>query len=333
MVSAHWEAPVFTVQATAQPGMIYDYGGFPPHTYQVHYRSPGAPALAQRVQSLIAAAGLPAALDAERGYDHGLFSPMQAIYPAADVPTLQLSLKRGLDPAEHLALGRALAPLRDEDVLIIGSGLSYHNLRAFGPQAAAPSKAFDDWLARSLAQPPAARSQALVDWEQAPAARLAHPREEHLIPLMVAVGAAESDTAVRVYHEAAFVGGLSVSSYRFDSGLSRPVRATGSAPPVRPASARWPAAPRRSGSPSAPRRHAARSCSSWASAGRAGMRGTPASRAGSPRGSPCSAHTSIANHRPWPNTTLRSGNCSSVARTWSTRPAKVRKLSAPGPVQ
>jgi aromatic ring-opening dioxygenase catalytic subunit (LigB family) len=215
MVSAHWEAPAFTVQATAQPGMIYDYGGFPPHTYQVHYRSPGAPALAVRVQALVQAAGLPAAVDAERGYDHGMFSPMQAIYPQADVPVLQLSLRRGLDPAEHLALGRALAPLRDEDVLIVGSGLSYHNLRAFGPQAAAPSKAFDDWLGQAMANAPAQRSQALVDWEQAPAARIAHPREEHLIPLMVAVGAAEGEQAARVYHESDFVGGLSVSSYRF----------------------------------------------------------------------------------------------------------------------
>ncbi|PZP96420.1 MAG: dioxygenase [Variovorax paradoxus] len=215
MVSAHWEAPAFTAQATAQPGMLYDYGGFPPHTYQVHYRSPGAPALAQRVLALVQAAGLPAALDAERGYDHGMFSPMQAIYPQADVPVLQLSLRRGLDPAEHLALGRALAPLRDEDVLIVGSGLSYHNLRAFGPQAAAPSKAFDDWLGQTLASASAARSQALVDWEQAPAARIAHPREEHLIPLMVAVGAAEGEQAARIYHESAFMGGLSVSSYRF----------------------------------------------------------------------------------------------------------------------
>ncbi len=215
MVSAHWEEPAFTVQATAQPGMIYDYGGFPPHTYQVHYRSPGAPVLAQRVQALVAAAGLPAALDAERGYDHGMFSPMQAIYPQADVPVLQLSLRRGLDPAEHLALGRALTPLRDADLLVIGSGLSWHNLRAFGPQAAVPSKAFDDWLAQALGSAPATRMQALVDWEQAPAARRAHPREDHLLPLMVAVGAAEGEPATRIYHESAFVGGLSVSSYRF----------------------------------------------------------------------------------------------------------------------
>ncbi|MFT3720529.1 DODA-type extradiol aromatic ring-opening family dioxygenase [Pseudorhodoferax sp.] len=216
MVSAHWEAPAFTVQSAAQPGMLYDYHGFPPHTYQVHYRSPGAPALAQRVQALLRAAGLPAAADPARGYDHGMFSPMQAIYPQADVPVAQLSLRQGLDPAEHLALGRALAPLRGEDVLVVGSGLSYHNLRAFGPQAAVPSRAFDDWLAQALLHsPPAARTQALLDWAQAPAARIAHPREEHLIPLMVAVGAAEHEPATRVYHEDAFAGGLSVSSYRF----------------------------------------------------------------------------------------------------------------------
>ena len=218
MVSAHWEEPTFTVQATAQPGMIYDYGGFPPETYHIHYRSAGSPALAQRVSALLAQAGIPVGVDAERGYDHGMFSPMRAIYPDANVPVVQLSLRQGLDPAEHLALGRALAALRDEDVLIIGSGLSYHNLRAFGPQAHVPAKAFDDWLADTMLHADAReRTQRLLDWESAPAARFAHPREEHLLPLMVAVGAAESDRAVRVYHEDAFMGGLAVSSFRLDA--------------------------------------------------------------------------------------------------------------------
>lgn len=215
MISAHWERPSFTVQAHPRPPMVYDYGGFPPHTYSVQYSASGDPALAERVRGLLQAAGLPAALDAERGYDHGMFSPMRAIYPDADVPVVQLSLKSGLDAAEHLALGRALAPLRDEEVLIIGSGLSYHNLRAFGPQAAAPAKAFDDWLQHTVVDSaPAARTQELLDWEQAPGARQSHPREEHLIPLMVAVGAAEGEAAVRVYHEDAFMGGLAVSSFR-----------------------------------------------------------------------------------------------------------------------
>jgi aromatic ring-opening dioxygenase catalytic subunit (LigB family) len=215
MVSAHWEAPDFTVMGNPKPPMIYDYGGFPEHTYQVHYDAPGSPELARRVQGLIEAAGLPASLDAERGFDHGMFSPMAAIYPKADVPVVQLSLKRGLDPAEHLALGRALAPLRNENVLIVGSGLSYHNLRNFGPQAHEPSKAFDDWLAATVDAAPAQRVERLLDWSQAPAARIAHPREEHLIPLMVAVGAAEQDAGQRIYHEDDFMGGIAVSSYRF----------------------------------------------------------------------------------------------------------------------
>ncbi|RZL94775.1 MAG: dioxygenase [Variovorax sp.] len=221
MVSAHWEAPAFTVQASAKPPMVYDYGGFPAHTYQVHYDAPGSPELARRVRQLIAAAGMPAVLDADRGFDHGAFSPMAAIYPQADVPMVQLSLKRGLDPAEHFALGRALAPLRDEDVLIVGSGLSYHNLRNFGPQAHAVSKAFDDWLDETVVQgPPDRRAARLDDWASAPSARAAHPREEHLIPLMVAAGAAETEAGVRVYHEEAFMGGLVVSSYRFGAAAN-----------------------------------------------------------------------------------------------------------------
>ncbi|WP_076997632.1 class III extradiol ring-cleavage dioxygenase [Variovorax sp. KK3] len=215
MISAHWEEPAFTVMGNPKPPMIYDYGGFPEHTYHVHYDAPGSPALAQRVQGLIAAAGLPAAIDPERGFDHGTFSPMVAIYPKAEVPTVQLSLKRGLDPAEHVALGRALAPLRDENVLIVGSGLSYHNLRNFGPQARDVSKAFDDWLGESVEAAPAQRVERLLAWSQAPAARMAHPREEHLIPLMVAAGAAGDEKGVRIYHEDAFMGGISVSNYRF----------------------------------------------------------------------------------------------------------------------
>ena len=216
MISAHWEEPAFTVMGHPRPPMVYDYGGFPAHTYQVHYDAPGAPALAHRVQALIEAAGQPARIDPERGFDHGMFSPMAVIYPQADVPVVQLSLRRGLDAAEHIALGRAIAPLRSENVLIIGSGLSYHNLRVFGPQAREVSKAFDDWLchaALEAAGPP--RSQRLLQWAAAPAARIAHPREEHLIPLMVAVGAAENEAGERVYHEDDFMGGIAVSSFRF----------------------------------------------------------------------------------------------------------------------
>jgi len=216
MVSAHWEAPRFTVQTHPNPPMLYDYGGFPEFTYHVQYAAPGAPAVAARVRALLAGAGIDSAEDPVRGFDHGMFAPMAVIWPQADVPVVQLSLRQGLDPAEHLALGRALAPLRDEGILVVGSGLSYHNLRAFGPAARAPSAAFDGWLGETLAIADAsARSAALAAWERAPAARLAHPREEHLLPLMVALGAAEGEAATRVYHERDFFGGITVSSFRF----------------------------------------------------------------------------------------------------------------------
>jgi aromatic ring-opening dioxygenase catalytic subunit (LigB family) len=131
MISAHWEEDEFTLTSNPKPPMIYDYGGFPDYTYHIHYDAPGDPALAERARALIEATGMPALLDAGRGFDHGAFTPLKIIYPKADVPVVQLSLKTGLDPATHFALGRAIAPLRDEGVLIVGSGLSYHNLRQF----------------------------------------------------------------------------------------------------------------------------------------------------------------------------------------------------------
>jgi aromatic ring-opening dioxygenase catalytic subunit (LigB family) len=216
MVTAHWEEPRFCVSAAAAPGMIYDYGGFPEHTYRIVYPAPGAPALAARVRDMIEAAGLPAGSDADRGYDHGTFVPMAVLYPQADVPVVQLSLHRGYDPAAHLALGRALAPLRNEGVLVIGSGLSYHNLRRFNASGAQASAEFDRWLqATVVSAPPPERTQRLLHWADAPSARIAHPREDHLLPLMVAVGAAESEAAECVYHEADFAGSLTVSSFCF----------------------------------------------------------------------------------------------------------------------
>ena len=221
VISGHWEDDVFAVMASPQPPMLYDYFGFPPHTYEVRYPAPGAPALAQRVAALIEAAGLPTRLDAERGFDHGTFSPLEVIYPEADVPVIQVSLQRDLDPALHLALGRALAPLRSEGVLILGSGLSYHNLRRFGEAGRAPSAAFDQWLQDALVHTePAGRPARLIDWESAPAARLAHPREDHLIPLMVAAGAAEAEAADCVYHEVGVYGGVTASSFRFGASVA-----------------------------------------------------------------------------------------------------------------
>ena len=217
VVSGHWEEPEFSIMSHPKPPMVYDYSGFPAHTYEVVYPAPGAPALAERVQALVTAAGLPARLDPQRGFDHGTFAPLVVMYPKANVPVIQVSMKTGLDPAEHLALGRALAPLRDEGVLIVGSGLSYHNLRMFGPQAKLPSQAFDTWLQDTMAAAPAEREARLLQWAHAPSARTAHPREDHLIPLMVAVGAAAADPATCCYHEDAMFGGVVVSSFRLDA--------------------------------------------------------------------------------------------------------------------
>ncbi|RZI85960.1 MAG: dioxygenase [Rubrivivax sp.] len=215
VISGHWEEDEFTVMASPQPPMVYDYSGFPAHTYGIQYPAPGSPSLARQVQGLIEGAGLKAKLDEHRGFDHGTFVPMMVIYPDAQVPVVQVSILRNQDPQAHLALGRALAPLRQEGVLIIGSGLSYHNLRAFGPAGHSASTAFDAWLQATLAAAPAERTQRLLDWASAPGARQAHPREDHLVPLMVAVGAAEQEPSHCVYHEDAFFGGIAVSSFMF----------------------------------------------------------------------------------------------------------------------
>jgi aromatic ring-opening dioxygenase catalytic subunit (LigB family) len=184
---------------SAAPPMLYDYYGFPPESYEITWPAPGNPELAARVRGLLEHAGFETAADAERGYDHGTFVPLKLTYPDADMPICQLSLIRGLDPAKHIALGRALAPLRDEGVFIIGSGLSYHNLRAFGPGARPVSVAFDSWLREAISLPAEARDRALVGWSSAPAARQAHPREEHLLPLMVVAGAAGDDLGMITY--------------------------------------------------------------------------------------------------------------------------------------
>ena len=215
MVSGHWETPDFAVMGAAHPGMVYDYGGFPPETYKILYPAPGHPELAARTLSLIQGAGLPAHMDAKQGFDHGTFAPAYVMYPQADVPIFQVSLQHGYDPAAHFALGRALAPLRDEGVLIVGSGLSYHNLRLFGPGAKVPSKAFDDWLAVTMGKTGAARTNALLDWESAPYARTCHAQEDHLVPLFTALGAAEEDVATMVYHDENVFGGVTASSYKF----------------------------------------------------------------------------------------------------------------------
>jgi len=215
MISGHWEEDDFAVMSSPSPGMVYDYGGFPDFTYQIKYSAPGSPALAKRIEELLKAADLPTHLDATRGFDHGVFAPMQVMYPQANVPLLEVSIRHSYDPRQHLALGKALAPLRDEGILIVGSGLSYHNLRGFAPQFKEPSAQFDNWLHTAMLSVPEQREAFLIDWEKAPAARICHPREDHLIPLMAAVGAAWSDKATRVYYDQKVFGNITASSYKF----------------------------------------------------------------------------------------------------------------------
>ena len=217
MVSGHWEAAGFAVSSGSRPGMVYDYYGFPDDLYHIKYCAPGSPELAQRVRALLQTGGVDARLDPTRGFDHGTFSIMKPLYPDEDMPVVQLSLDAGLDPTLHLAVGRALAPLRDEGVLIVGSGLSYHNLRAMrGTSGHEPSRQFDAWLQQTLVQAaPDARAERLIAWEGAPRAREAHPREDHLLPLMVAVGAAWNEPGATTYHQTDFAGGITASSFRF----------------------------------------------------------------------------------------------------------------------
>jgi aromatic ring-opening dioxygenase catalytic subunit (LigB family) len=214
VVSGHWEEPVFTASAAAQPRLIFDYSGFPEHTYRLTWPAPGDPELAERVAGLLSQAGLPAGLNANRGFDHGVFVPLKVAFPEAKIPVVTLSLAASLDPALHLAAGRALAPLRDEGVLIVGSGMSFHNLRAYlRPETAERARAFDSWLTRAVESPATERSALLTGWREAPFAAFAHPREEHLIPLMVAAGAGGDAPGTRIFGDEPM--GAAISAYRF----------------------------------------------------------------------------------------------------------------------
>jgi aromatic ring-opening dioxygenase catalytic subunit (LigB family) len=216
VISAHWECPEATVLSVNQHTLLFDYYGFPESSYRLTYPARGSEPVAQRVAELLAQAGIASAREEQRGLDHGVFIPFKLIYPAAEIPIVQLSLLEGLDPAEHLALGQALAPLRDEGVLIVGSGMSYHNLRSFFTtqgSAVSAAAAFDSWLGEAVTADPQQRLELLAGWQRAPGGRECHPRSEHLIPLMVAAGAAGDDAGAVVYREA--VLGKLISGVQF----------------------------------------------------------------------------------------------------------------------
>lgn len=213
VVSAHWEEPVATVTTSERPPLLFDYYGFPPAAYQITWPAPGDRALAARVQALLGDAGIQTGTDDARGFDHGTFVPLKVAYPAADVPTVQLSLLQGLDPEAHIAIGRALAPLRDEGVFIVGSGMSFHNMSGFGGQGRPAADAFDAWLRDTVVLEEGQRSRRLAQWASAPAARQAHPREEHLLPLMVIAGAAGADRGRVAFNGS--VMGVRISGVQF----------------------------------------------------------------------------------------------------------------------
>ena len=196
VISAHWEERAPTLIGSESPRMFYDYYGFPSQAYEITYPAPGSPELANEIAGLLDKNHMTARIDLQRGFDHGLFIPLKLMYRQADIPSLQLSLLRGLDPAEHVALGKALRPLIHENILVIGSGFSFHNMRAFTWEGtAAPdiaNDAFQDWLIETCAglESQSEREQRLIDWEKAPSARYCHPREEHLLPLHVCLGMA-----------------------------------------------------------------------------------------------------------------------------------------------
>lgn len=195
VISAHWEAEKVTVLSGENPALLYDYGGFPQEAYAIEYPAPGNPLLAEEISDLLQKNGIEAENTAERGFDHGLFVPLKIMYPEADIPCVQVSLIKGLDPAEHIALGRCLAGLKDKNILVLGSGFSFHNMKAFfSPSTAAiksMNESFEQWLLDTCTSKKFTdleREQRLLHWEKAPAARFCHPREEHLLPLHVCYG-------------------------------------------------------------------------------------------------------------------------------------------------
>ena len=216
LVSAHWLEPQFSVTGHARPELIYDYYGFPPHTYKLTYPALGQSQLAQQIADRLNTNGLPVQVDANRGFDHGMFIPLKLMFPGADIPVVQLSLRADLDPQAHLDAGRALAGLRDDNVLIVGSGMSFHNMRAYGDSRfSAISDEFDEWLTAAVTSSEQSREQLLSTWEQAPQARQCHPprSEEHLIPLMVAAGAGHESEGQKIYSER--VMQTTISAFRF----------------------------------------------------------------------------------------------------------------------
>lgn len=199
VVSAHWEEKIPTITSGANPSLIYDYYGFPEESYSITYPCQGEPSLAEQIYKRLERAGISVKLDEHRGFDHGLFIPLKIMYPEADIPCIQLSLVNNLSPEAHVGIGRALQNFEYENLLIIGSGFSFHNMKAFFSPETSESKtlneSFEAWLLETCTKPSITeeeREQRFIQWTKAPGARYCHPREEHLLPLHVCYGIANS---------------------------------------------------------------------------------------------------------------------------------------------
>lgn len=219
VASAHWLAHAPQIGGSASPETIHDFHGFPPALYRLHYPAPGAPAIAAKVATLLEQAGLAPRIDPQRGLDHGIWVPLRLLYPQADIPVIPLSIQPRLGPAHQYAVGHALAPLRDDGVLVIGSGSITHNLHDFGSGYDAANEApyvrpFTGWIEQRLA---AGDLDALLDYRrQAPFAERAHPTDEHLLPLFVALGAAGERARAQRIDAGIDLGFLAMDIYRFD---------------------------------------------------------------------------------------------------------------------
>ena len=238
VISAHWERDIPTITAGERPGLIYDYFGFPKETYEIQYPAPGAPDLAGRIHDLLSGARIKSKLDPDRGYDHGVFVPLTLMAPPADIPCIQISLTADLAPSAHLNLGAALSPLCRENLLILGSGFSFHNMEGFVRSSREPvrkdplNREFQDWLEETCTDPglgPEEVRRRLVGWEWAPQARHCHPREEHLLPLHVCAGMAELSPARTVFRER--VMGRTALAFQWEPDLLwESTRAAGTGP-------------------------------------------------------------------------------------------------------
>jgi aromatic ring-opening dioxygenase catalytic subunit (LigB family) len=224
VISAHWLESTVTVTGHPSPELIFDYYGFPEHTYQLQYPAPGDPVLAQKIVDLLGKANIKAHVDSKRGLDHGTFIPMLLMFPQANIPVVQLSLNSNLEAQTQLEIGQAIESLRDQGVLIVGSGMSFHNMRGYGnPQFGPISDQFDHWLTQTIESAPPLRMAGLKSWDHAPSARQCHPprQEEHLLPLMVAAGAAQKEKGKRVFFDRVLE--TTLSAFAFGDNLEETV--------------------------------------------------------------------------------------------------------------